>query len=90
MQLIRNTVGIINEIPPKPNTKFSPGLSNKLKIKRNVIVNNGIIHNRDTLFFLTKGNAKINNPSGIIKNWLPPQEAMPKALFAHAFCLQPA
>ncbi len=46
VQDIRNTVGMINEKPPRPNTKFRPGLSNKLVTKRNVTVNNGTLQNK--------------------------------------------
>ena len=36
MQPTKNTVGSINENPPKPNTKLGPGLSNEPEIKRNM------------------------------------------------------
>ena len=61
-------VGIINENPPKPNTKLIPGLSNEPEIKRNTPTNNGIAHNKNLWSLLTKGITKINNPIGIIKN----------------------
>ena len=40
-------VGIINENPPKPNTKLGPGLSNEPEIKRNMPTNNGIDHSKN-------------------------------------------
>jgi hypothetical protein len=40
-------VGIINESPPKPNTKLGPGLSNEPEIKRNTPTKSGILHNRN-------------------------------------------
>ena len=43
IQDIKNTVGSINEIPPNPNIKPSPGRSNIIMDKRKVPTNNGIL-----------------------------------------------
>ena len=45
-----------------------------------MLTNSGMHHNRNLVSFLKKGNTKINNPIGIIKNWFPPHEPMPKAI----------
>ena len=39
----KNTVGINNAIPLKPNIICGPGLSNEAEHKRNVVTNNGIL-----------------------------------------------
>ena len=61
-------VGIINKIPPKPKTKPDPGRSNMSADKRKLPTNNGILTSKKLWSFLTKGNAKINNPIGMTKN----------------------
>ena len=66
--------------PPKPNTKCGPGLSNEAVIKRNVPTKSGTAHNKNLWFLLTNGNARMNIPIGIIKNWFPPQDDNPKLM----------
>ena len=90
----KNIVGIINENPPNPNTKPNPGRSNIIAVKSNVPTNSGILQIKNLWSFLIKGNTKINNPSGIIKNWIPPQDASekviiipPKIIFENAIFL---
>ena len=76
--LVRNIVGIISERPANPYTILGPGLSNILEIKRNVETNNGTLHSKILWSFLKNGKIRMNNPKGIIKNWFPPHDAIPK------------
>ena len=68
-------VGIINPIPPKLVKKSIPGLSKLVATKIVENENNGIDQSKNLLSFLRKGKDNIKRPSGITKNWVPPQDA---------------
>ena len=75
---MRNMVGIISEKPANPYAKLGPGLSNVLEIKKNIVTNNGTLHNKILWSFLKNGKTRMNNPKGIIKNWFPHHDDIAK------------
>ena len=63
-----NNVGSITRIPPYPQTKLIPGLSNDSVVNNNEMANIGIAQNKNLLSFLKNGNAMINAANGSKKN----------------------
>ena len=76
----RNAVQPIRKNPPRLEANAIPVFSNDIVIKMNAAVKIMEAHMMKLLSFLRNGSARKKNPIGIIKNWIPPHEARPKAI----------
>jgi hypothetical protein len=73
--IIKNMVPPINAIPGNPNTKDIPGLGNAPALSKAVIVNAIATYAGILVSRWKKGSTMKNNERGMLKYWIPPQEA---------------